>query len=297
MSLVQVLYARQRTSSFRKQVSVIIQARVSRRNQSRLSMTMTDHLTRTRPMLIMTEHSSRNGERAAAAIAAADTRLENNWLVPVGRGTVLAHRGAHSGAHTSCREAAPNSEQRGATASAFKPQPPLSRWASLGARGDRRLFFHLLLLPHLTFILGVLRFVVRTRSLPPPPPLSVSLFFFSLLCIAPSLLSLALCASSYLPTRRISDLLQFLAPRCTWDFTAFFSFLCLVILSTIDISFSTILFFVSLRDIVFLSVPFAFCFSGALHSRDAFARNFTLNLMYSELPAFLLRVILYTCTC
>lgn len=62
--------------------------------------------------------------------------------------------------------------------------------------------------PHLTFILGVLRFVVRTRSLPPLSSLS---FFFSLMYISVSFISL--CASSYLSTftRRISDLLQSLA--------------------------------------------------------------------------------------
>lgn len=110
---------------------------------------------------------------------AADARLENNWLVPVGRtrGTVNIPWSTHSGAHV---EAAPNGER----ASNEAPRPRLSnrslrsRDGPLSSRRDRLLFSSPP--PHLAFILDVPPFVVRTRSLPSPLSLSFSFYLFQL---------------------------------------------------------------------------------------------------------------------
>lgn len=163
-----------------------------------------------------------------------------------------------------------STEQRGATASTFKPQPPaLERWASLAAKRSAALFFHLLR----TFP-SSLEFLVSYSENAVSSSFSLSLSFPSL--------SISLYEYSYLPLEEFlpsSHGYCFPAPRCTRDSTAFFFFLRLMILSTIGVSFSIVLFFVSLRDtLVSLSVLFASCLLGALHSQDVHSRE-TLHLM------------------
>lgn len=173
---------------------------------------MTDHLTRTRPMLIMTEHSRRNGERARRPRLRRRTR---GWRTT---GWYRAGTGRSDSRHCvstpwstlwSTRRAA----KQHRTASNEAPRPRLSnrslrsRDGPLSAReeigGSSSTSTTPYLHPWRSSFCG--ENAVSSSSF-----FSLS-FFFSLMYISVSFISL--CASSYLSTftRRISDLLQSLA--------------------------------------------------------------------------------------
>lgn len=193
----------------------------------------TDHLTRT----------DVNDE------ALADARLENNWLVPVGRtrGTVNIPWSTHSGAHV---EAAPNGERRrglGFQTAASVHETGLSRREEIGSSS-------LHLLHTLAFLLSWWeRGLFLLLSLFLSPSTSFALSFSS-----PSfgLDGAVVCLplpGEFLTSSSLSRVL-FLAPRCTRDSTASFFLFCLVILSTIGFSLSLSLCSSSRsRDIVSLS--------------------------------------------
>lgn len=76
-------------------------------------------------LMSMTKHSRTRGWRTT------------DWYRSVGLAALLTYRGAHTLEHTSKQ----HRTERGAAASAFKPQPPFTRRASLVARRSAPLLF------------------------------------------------------------------------------------------------------------------------------------------------------------